>query len=140
MKIYFPSLTSTMAELKVAPEDQGRVVAAAGARAIGYHLPLPVQEQSNLAEFWDAHIKDKAEALVGALNEQFPVNFDQTLELIRKVWELRCGFVWPRHNLQALAVLEAAAANGAFGEPGLFNDERLAVISRAMLTDLPVGA
>lgn len=109
MKIYAPDIASTLTELGVPFEAQGRYLRAALARVIGYKLPIPAEPVASLEEHFKGLLEGQVAGALDSLNERIPLDFSATLDLVRKVWEVRYGLVHPHTDAQSWALLDACA-------------------------------
>ncbi len=109
MKIYAPDIASTLLELGVPFEAQGRYLKAALGRVIGYMLPIPAEPVESLNDHFKGTLEGKVAAALDVLNERIPLDYVATLALVQKVWEVRYGLVHPQTDAQAWALLDACA-------------------------------
>jgi len=107
MKINVPDIATVLIELGVPFEAQAKYLQAAVGRVVGYLLPIPAEPVTSTQAHFDEHLSSQAAGALDAITERIPLDYNATLALVQKVWEVRYGMVHPQTNSEAWALLDA---------------------------------
>lgn len=136
MKINANDIASTLVELGIPFEAQGRYLQVAIARVIGYLLPIPAEAVTSTPAYFEEHLASKVAGALDAITERIPVDYEATLALTRKVWEVRYGLVHPQTDAQAWALLDACVKKAHICEDIDFSDAALQRLGSALTASL----
>ncbi len=137
MKINVNNIAQALAQQGIPVEAQGRYIKAAVARVVGYLLDVPAQPvEGSLKTYFKGTQEGKVAPVLDALIERFPFDFEETMELVRCVWELRYNLVHARTDLAVWALLDATVDSAKLEMDVEFKDPAVQLLSSALRENL----
>ena len=109
MKIDLNNLATALVKLNIPAESQGKFIQAAVARTLAFGLPLPAEAPGpDHFESLKAQIAPSLDGLV----ERFPIDFDETLALTGRIYNLRVSLLHPVTSAQEEGFLSICCQKG----------------------------
>lgn len=137
MKINVNNIAQALVQQGIPAEAQGRYIKLAVARVVGYLLPVPAESvEGSLQVYFKGTQEGKVVPVLDALIERFPFDFEETMELIRVVWELRYNLVHARTDLAVWGLLDTAVASVKLESDVEFKDPVVQLLSAALRENL----
>lgn len=119
-----------LTSLGIAPEEQGKYVTAAVARAIAYSAPLPAQPDES---FFQSTVAPTIAQQLDMYNESIPLDYPAITDLAQRLWGVRYKLLHPGADVRVWACLDLIANEQHIDFGVLRTDPSLNILSNKLV-------